>query len=244
MSTFLAQKSNGGTVRVSIYNNGREKQYVDAGGNVYDEDQSGFGIIDTGVDVSPALYDTTGDSSSGGEGGTLIAQSVLGADAASISLSGLSLSAWTQVRLLSILRSVPGGTGSSGEWGKILYRFNDDAGANYVWAFLNHETSHNANGDAGWNNGMACGYMPGPNANTNYLGFQTVDLFNPGAASGYKGAIWQGGSPITIGGNGIVFSSEGTGFWKNTGAITKILAMENDGGNLKAGSRLILLGIA
>lgn len=169
-------------------------------------------------------------------GFSVLADVTLGADAASLDLSGLDLSGWYLVRLVSILRC------TSGAWQRSMLRFNDDAARNYLWTVKNNDGSAaDSSNTATYIAGLEAAHGPGPDQGANYWGVNHVELINPGVNDAYKPyKLWGGNMPIST---PYALATTGSGFWQNTAPITKISQVGNESVNWQAGSRAVLLGV-
>lgn len=175
----------------------------------------------------------------GGGGGTVISSTLLSSDAAALTLSGLDLSAWTHVRLVSQVRASLA-TEGAGNWERLFLRFNSDSGANYLWSTENDDGTPVNNTTPGYISGIFCGHAAGPNMAAGQYGLGFADLMLPGSTTSYKNLVSHNNIPYQT----QTLSTSGGGIWKNTAAITRLDVIANDGGNLLAGSRLILVGVA
>lgn len=206
------------------------------------EAMGGDVTLSNGVIVVRTSPDIVANGSGGGGGGgsaSVIADVTLNADASSFSIPSLDFSSWFLVRIVAQLRAGAAGE-SAGDWIRAMIRFNDDAGANYLWALQSADGQFVKNGDVGFVNGIEGLHGSGTNFSSSYFGTNIYDLVRPGDSTMYKSVSYQGGTPFGTN----VLACFGSGFWQNTSAITKITFASNDGSNFDAGSRVVVLGLA
>ena len=171
----------------------------------------------------------------------IIADNTLSAAASEVAVSNLDLEGWTLLRLVALLRHTTAAEGG-GNWERAIMRFNDDAGANYLWEVLNSDATHVANTDVGYANGIEAGHGSGPNFAAPFFGHNIYDLLLPGDSTHYTSVSMVGAAiPISTKALGTV----GCGIWVNTAPVTKISIVPNEAATTwTAGSRLVLIGVA
>ena len=184
--------------------------------------------------------DKNGVPSAGGGGGSqVLADVTLGSDGPQFSTPTLSLTGWFLVRVIAQLQAAQAGEGA-GAWIRAAMRFNGDAGANYIWGTQALDGTFVNQGTAGYANGIQGFWGSGTNFSTNYWGANIYELTTPAATDRYKSVSYQGAVPWGTSAMG----GFGGGYWNNTAAITQITFASNDGSNFRAGSRVVVLGVA
>lgn len=162
----------------------------------------------------------------------------LGADNTDLvmDLTGIDLSAWYLVRVVSLLQS------NSGPWARSMMRFNGDTARNYVWFVKNNDgSSADSTNTATYAAGLEAAHGSGPDNNdAAFFGVNHVELVNPGASDIYKHYRVFGNMPLLS--TGTALATIGTGFWKNVAPITNITQHANEAA-WKVGSRAVLLGV-
>lgn len=166
---------------------------------------------------------------------TVIAETVLGADAMSLDLTGLDLSAWVSVEVFIRAQT------TNGPWDRCIMRFNDDAArASYVWSVRNDDGTHATSTDtATYIAGIESAHGSGPDIGTNYWGNNFGEILRPGNSETFKHMLIKGSMPIST----WHLATRGGAIWKSTAPITKISVIPNDGVHpWKAGSKITLIG--
>lgn len=172
----------------------------------------------------------------------LLGDKALSEDAASIGLSDLDLTGWRIVRLMALLKSATGEGGSSGDWTRTILRLNGSStAADYRWSVVNSDATHVNNSDVGYAAGIVIGHMAGPNAEADTYGVCTCDFILPGDA-GLKKALTISAAHPDIP-DGVGLGTTGCGYYLHTDPITQVDIVANDGDDIVAGSRLLLIGL-
>lgn len=164
-----------------------------------------------------------------------IFDSILGADAASIDTGAGAIPAgFSELEIVFIGRTTSAGTSG----GDIAVRVNGDSGANYdfedLFANAGAVTAAAVSAQTRWQlvNAMA-------SATANVA--STIRLTIPG----YDGTTWEkdGFADYTVvdrAGTANFWSGRYAVHWRSTAAITRVAVSAINGGNIKAGSRLIV----
>ena len=165
----------------------------------------------------------------------LVAESTLGADAASLTVSGLDLSPYVAAQVVIKAQAV------SGAWDRCILRFNDDDQRNYLWFVRNHNsTTADSSNEGTYIAGLEAAHMSGPDVGTDFWGFNIIDIGFPGADDCAKSVIVRGGEPE----GAHALATYGAGVWENEAPITSITLVPNAGGtNLKAGTTMQVYGL-
>lgn len=180
-------------------------------------------------------HDAAGNNLGGGL--ELIANSLLGADAASIDISGIP---GTHVHLLIVGNIRAATAGVSQIDGRI--RFNNDSGSNYDWVrWLMTDASGPFTGGGFGETSAYFGLLPAATATAGKASNVSAWITDYAATTFHKSFRteigWAQGQATTT-----VALGMNTGYWRNTAAITQITVFASSG-NLLAGSRLSLYGL-
>jgi len=169
----------------------------------------------------------------GGAGAmTRIAQQVLTASAASVTLPGIPGS-YTDLRITGAARS-----DNAAGYPQLQLQLNGDTGSNYLWRKTDNASGTQGLGAAFANLGNVIGTLGG-----NTAGVTTFDISIPN----YAGTVLQKGgqSHLTAADptNTNIYDTTVGFLWKNTGAVSSITFFCNVG-NFVAGSTFTIWGIS
>lgn len=185
------------------------------------------------------------DPAGGGGGGSVvgggqlvkIAESELGADAASIDLSSLDLSAYEWLEVVFVGRS-------AAATADLLLRFNGDSGAIYDSVQSGRHAASgaiNTGNDGADNTAATIGRPPGSGASADYIGVTRLRILNHNDAS--KFTIFEG---IHIAARGATDTDQRFevvgGQYRSKSAITQLTFLMNTG-NILSGSFVRLYGV-
>lgn len=176
-----------------------------------------------------------GSTSGGGSSGALtqISQTVLGAAAASVTLSGVS------GIYNDLLLSVQGRTDHAGsDFETIVLQVNGDAGTNYNIASIGANNGSANPGQTLATANPAIAVLPGATAPANQAGTIEMDFIGYSRTTFFKGASITTGTGRT----GLLTQSVAWWNWQSTAAITAIKVFTFSGSNFLAGSTFTLWG--
>lgn len=196
--------------------------------NVTDISFSGATVSSGGAGIADVAV------AGGGGGMTLLSDTVLGANTASIDISGLS-QAYKHLIVYIVARSTRAFTVDT-----LGVQFNGDTGSNYSF-----ETAVALNGSA-VSGGETLGTTslgpgaPGDTATANCFCGMIFDIPDYTSTAHIKAGTWRDAYPKALTSGNIILD-QGGWFWNSTAAITEIKLFAQNG-NLKTGTRLTIYG--
>lgn len=172
----------------------------------------------------------------GGGDLTLLSDTVLGADAASIDITGIS-AAYKHLQIVASLRSAEASV--SVDQGNLT--FNNDAGANYyqqsVFALGVAE-----DGAEGLAQAAFLSSWPAATATAEFFGPYTATILNYASTTMRKSINWQLGL-LRGKTTGLLYVYSVSGHWDSAAAIDRLTFFAT-GSNVLAGSRVTIYGLA
>lgn len=168
------------------------------------------------------------------EGSRVLAEQVLTADTASITLSGIP-SGYGDIRIAAYARS----TQSAAVVG-LLFRFNSDSGANYDYIYTQNSNTTVTGVSTAADSELD---LVAPAATAAASSFASWDILVPAYAdtTGHKSGTFVGGMAEATAGN--TRTRAGAFRWRNTAAITSV-TMTLGSDSLATGSSLRVYGMA
>lgn len=193
--------------------------------------------VTVGVDGRVNAASSVPISGSGGAGGlvTLYDSGYLGADAASIDTGAAGIAAGHgNLMIFCWLRTADASTNQN-----IVGRFNNDAGANY-----NYSRIQNAGGVTGASNAAQTSFFAGIGsaslADANVFAPMTIEI--PAYDQTTNKKAGNAVSSTIDSNTGHMVQSIMGFMWASTAAISRFAVFSSAGGNLKAGSRMMVCG--
>lgn len=174
----------------------------------------------------------------GTSGMEVIAETILGSAAASITFSSIP-GTYRHLRLVYQLRSDRAGASTD----VLLMRFNGDTGANYDWIeqLGNNVTGSVSNGIGA--SSIRTANITGATASSGFAAGGTIDIPNY-AGTDFSTNVEQAGGMKATNAAADIFTDRHSGFWRSAAAITSVTLLPSAGPNFIAGSTVTLYGIA
>jgi hypothetical protein len=228
---------------------------------VYEDSSVGWRAMQsTDLPNSGVTAATYGDS-------THVAQVAVSAQGVVTSASNVAISGLAGTGLVSLFDSTLGGAAASIDTGAggiaaghgdliiwvmgrtadasvnvdVLLRFNNDSGANYNYAYVRNDGTGTPNA-AGVTGATAArpGQITGNNATASTPGSIQITVPSYDQTTFHKVGTAQSGPVPTTLNNQLSFATAFT--WQSTAAISRIAVSSQIGGNLQAGTRLVVYG--
>jgi hypothetical protein len=167
---------------------------------------------------------------------TMLSDTTLGVDAASVDITSISAS-FAHLRLLIYARSDVGATFTN-----LYVRFNGDTGNNYDWQTFAANAASTAASEGIGQGVLQLGYMPANSAVANSFGACEAVIPNYTSTIGHKALTCTTHVRHTNASGGVRLDTT-VGDWRGGAAINQITVL-GPSGNLKAGTRVTLYGMA
>lgn len=187
------------------------------------------------TDVQAAIEEVA--SEAGGAGGdvVMLSDTLLGADADNIDVTGISGS-YKHLRIVISVRSAKAATNDSA-----ALRFNGDSGNNYYNELrIATGTTNSASQQIGVD--QLYGECPAASAPANYFSADDVLIVDYASTSKVKSVLRKVAYVKALS-SGNVVALDTHGHWNSTAAITQVTLAASTGNQLKAGSRMTIYGL-